>query len=92
MFSVVEFKECDGGGVALINSQWLTPRKKEVFWPPVKDTNKFNKLLKEKEQSIDTEKWSIYEVQRVFYETGNIGAVLHYIKMKKIINTKVGKQ
>lgn len=36
-YVVVEFDEKHGGGVAAVNSAWLTPFKKEVFWPPYED-------------------------------------------------------
>lgn len=34
MYSVVQFTASDGGTISVVNSQWLTPRKWEVYWPP----------------------------------------------------------
>ncbi|CAG9762341.1 unnamed protein product [Ceutorhynchus assimilis] len=69
MFAVIEFKEADGGGLSLVNSQWLTPRKQEVFWPPIKNSSNFSKVLRRVEQDIDPDKWKLFGVEKVFYET-----------------------
>lgn len=73
MFSVIEFES--GEGISVVRSSWLTPREREVFWPPVKDTKKFNKILQNGEK-INTETWKIYPVERCFYETGKFFEVL----------------
>lgn len=67
-FVVVEFSEESGGGVAIVNSCWLTPRKKEAFWPPIKQQNVFDKALKNGD--APQESWETVKIQRVFYETG----------------------
>lgn len=68
MFAVVEFSE-DEGGLAVVKSSWLTPRKKNVFWPPIKDTKQFKKtLLCNKDPSKDS--WLLYGISRIFYESG----------------------
>lgn len=69
MYVLVEFEEAEGGGVAIIDKRWLTPRKKEVFWPPVKEQKQFDKILKCKEYA-NMETWKIYKILRCFYETG----------------------
>lgn len=46
MFNLIEFE--DNGGLAVVCDHWLTPRKKEVFWPPVKEQRLYNKIVKEK--------------------------------------------
>lgn len=66
-YVVIEFS--DGGGVAVVRNIWLTPRKKEVFWPPMKDQRTFDKIL-EKTVHADTEKWKLYPIQRCLFETG----------------------
>lgn len=68
MFVLIEFKEVDGGGVAVVSEAWLTPRKREVFWPPVKDQKQFNKLLNTKD--LDISKWKLFQIERCLYETG----------------------
>lgn len=68
MFMVVEFEEGEGGGIAIVRNSWLTPRKKEVFWPPHKQSSQFTKTLMQ-DDPIDPETWSIYKIKRCFYET-----------------------
>lgn len=70
-YVVVEFDEKHGGGVAAVNSAWLTPLKKEVFWPPYKDQNKSDKALKTGE-TVDTEKWTLHSISRIFYRSGKL--------------------
>ncbi|RLU23883.1 hypothetical protein DMN91_004091 [Ooceraea biroi] len=41
-FTGIEFTDDSGGGVALVSSQWLTPRKQEVFWPPYKFQSQYD--------------------------------------------------
>lgn len=66
MFHVVEF---DGeGGVGLVRDEWLTPRKKESFWPPYKLSMQYNKCLREGQTPDDT--WTLCAVKRIFYSTG----------------------
>lgn len=48
----------NGGGVAVVNSGWFTPIKKEVFWPPYKEQNKCDKALRLSE-AVDSEKWKL---------------------------------
>lgn len=43
MFMVVEFEEAVGGGIAIVRSSWLDPRKKQVFWPPHKQSCQFTR-------------------------------------------------
>ncbi|KAF2895590.1 hypothetical protein ILUMI_10585 [Ignelater luminosus] len=42
LFVGVEFED---GAVALVNATWLTPRKKEIQWPPYKTQFEYNKAL-----------------------------------------------
>lgn len=69
MFSVIEFKEASGGGLSIINTKWLTPRKQEVHWPPIKDSFAFSKVVRKVEQDID-QKWKLYQVEKIYYTTG----------------------
>lgn len=68
MFVVVEFAESSGGGLAIVHSHWLTPRKKEVFWPPYKENAQYVRAVKRGEES--TESWKLYNISRIFYESG----------------------
>lgn len=69
MFVVVEFEENCGGGLAIVCSNWLTPRKKEVFWPPYKENAQYLRALK-KHEDFNVETWKIFNVSRIFYESG----------------------
>ncbi|KAK9700857.1 hypothetical protein QE152_g30975 [Popillia japonica] len=70
MFSVIEFTVEDGGGLAVVNSNWLTPRKKQVFWPPVNEQTKFNRYLKT--ESVNTETWILYKIRKIYYECDDL--------------------
>lgn len=81
-YVVVEFDVNDenggGGSVAAVHSAWLTPLKKEVFWPPYKEQTKFDKALRTGE-TVDTEKWSLHGIRRIFYSSGNVCLFVSYI-------------
>lgn len=66
MYSVVEF--ATDGSVSVVRTEWISPKKREVFWPPEKDPTKFEKLLtKGKEITSD---WKLFDIARKFYDTG----------------------
>lgn len=67
-FTGVEFSAESGGGVALVCSHWLTPRKKECFWPPVKTNLHYDKCLT-KCATPNENYWKLYSVSRCFFET-----------------------
>lgn len=70
MFALVEFSPTEaGGGLSIVNSQWLTPRRKQVFWPPYKDQKQFERSVKRTEE-VNKDTWTLYNISRVFYETG----------------------
>lgn len=69
MYKVIEFNEADGGGLAIVHTKWITPRKKEVFWPPYKDNVTFMRALKRGED-INENTWQIYGIARNFFESG----------------------
>jgi len=64
-YVLIEFD--DGGGVAVVRKTWITPRKKEVFWLPMKDQKTFYKVL-ESTLYPDTEKWKLYSILRCLYD------------------------
>lgn len=84
-YAVIEFANSAGGGVAQINSSWLTPRKKEVLWPPIKQQHLFDKVVKSGE--VPSESWETFGVSRVFYETGKFVFCPHKIKRLKLKTT-----
>ncbi|CAG9762751.1 unnamed protein product [Ceutorhynchus assimilis] len=65
-YMVVEW--VDGGGLSVINKAWLTPKKKEAFWPPCKALNLFNKIIRENDPVIEND-WALHGIKRVMYET-----------------------
>ncbi|KAL1509930.1 hypothetical protein ABEB36_004594 [Hypothenemus hampei] len=67
MYSVIEFNQNCGGGLGVINESWLTPRKKQTFWPPLKNQKLFNKCLANKAEA--DENWPIYDIERHYYRT-----------------------
>lgn len=69
-FLVVFKSTCgDEGGLAVVNSGWLTPMKKECFWPPYKDKDKFNTALKHNAK-VEDSTWKLFPVSRIFFESG----------------------
>lgn len=68
MFVGIQFSEKDGGGIALVHRKWLTPRKSEVWWPPFKQQDHFNKSIKKGESP--NESWTLYGVVKAFFEEG----------------------
>ncbi|KAF5284928.1 hypothetical protein FQA39_LY16883 [Lamprigera yunnana] len=78
-FTGIEFSEHGGGGVALICSEWLTPRKRHCFWPPIKSSVQFEKALI-KRISTNEQDWAQYEVSRCFFETDDFHKAKQKIK------------
>lgn len=71
--------EENNGEIAVVHMKWLTPRKKEVLWPPYKMTSRFNKALTLGEEPNEN-CWQVYYVKRIFFECGM------YYKMRYIKN------
>lgn len=67
-FTGVQFADDDDGTVALVRTSWLTPRKTEVFWPPYKTQEQFNKSLKKGD--LPSECWTTYKISRIFFDSG----------------------
>jgi hypothetical protein len=67
-FIGIEFGNIDeqSGGIGLVHSTWLTPRKKEVWWPPYKTSARFKKALSFGEESNE-ESWKLCDVERIFF-------------------------
>ncbi|XP_025269672.1 uncharacterized protein LOC105257319 [Camponotus floridanus] len=61
-FIGVEFitSDLDEASIALVHRSWLTPRKKEVWWPPYKTGAQFKKALILEEKPKD-ETWTLYD-------------------------------
>ncbi|KAI4462961.1 hypothetical protein MML48_4g00018284 [Holotrichia oblita] len=58
-----EDNESGDRSIGVVSKSWLTPRKKEVFWPPCKQQIQFNKLLRNHHPADDT--WKLYGVSRL---------------------------
>jgi len=54
--------------IGIVNTLWFTLTKKEVYWPPVKSQDKYEKLLKRGE--IPNNQWTLCQISRIFFETG----------------------
>ncbi|KAF5301374.1 hypothetical protein FQA39_LY10772 [Lamprigera yunnana] len=78
-FTGIEFSERGGGGVALICSEWLTPRKRHCFWAPIKSSVQFEKALI-KRIPTNEQDWTQYEVSRCFFETDDFHKAKQKIK------------
>jgi hypothetical protein len=75
MFVVaVEKVEEDGGvtpdPIVIVRASWVTPKKRECFWPPCKHADKFNSTLSKME--APSEEWSLIKIKRRLYETGSV--------------------
>lgn len=71
---VVEFDDDDdgngcNGGLGLVRDEWITPRKKESFWPPYKLSSQYNRSLAEGHQP--DEKWKLFPIRKIFYSSGS---------------------
>jgi hypothetical protein len=60
----VQFEESDGGTVALVHCTWLNSSKEEVFWPPYKTQEQYNKALKKGD--LPSESWTTYKISGYF--------------------------
>ncbi|KAK4876952.1 hypothetical protein RN001_009458 [Aquatica leii] len=91
-YSVIEFSDEEGGGVAIVHCKWFTPRKKEVFWPPYKDPNAFNRALI---KGVDvSEDWKLFKINRNFYETDDLEKAKRKLKLSELtsdLNTDAKK-
>ncbi|KAF5302953.1 hypothetical protein FQR65_LT19054 [Abscondita terminalis] len=77
-FHSVEFGGDHCGGLAVVSESWLTPLKKEVFWPPFKSNNLFTNSLKNAETPND--KWKLYPINRIYFQTDDLAKAQHKIK------------
>ncbi|CAH0558904.1 unnamed protein product [Brassicogethes aeneus] len=82
-FAGIEFEENDGGGIEIINIKWLTPRKKEIFWPPFKTNKQFHRALTRGDSPEEGE-WKLYSIKRFFFENVNYTEAEKKIKQAKI--------
>jgi len=63
----VEFLE--NGAMGLVHASWLSPLKREVFWPPYKSSKSFNKALMIAEEPNQST-WKLEPIKRSFFECG----------------------
>ncbi|XP_039300049.1 uncharacterized protein LOC120355564 [Nilaparvata lugens] len=66
MYAVIEFGGSEENQTAVVREEWLTPAKKEVFWPPFKVSTQFHKALVEG-ATPDEKKWTLFPVRRCLY-------------------------
>jgi len=63
----VQFVEENGAiNIAIISSNWLTPKKGESFWPPYKKQYQYEQSLK-KNETPNTETWTLHKIQKVLF-------------------------
>ncbi|KAF5276619.1 hypothetical protein FQR65_LT16261 [Abscondita terminalis] len=78
----VQFADSDGGNVAVINSKWFTPMKREVFWPPYKTQHHYDNALKKGETPTDS--WPLYKISRTFFECDDFYKAQRKIKLAEV--------
>ncbi|KAF5274637.1 hypothetical protein FQR65_LT16941 [Abscondita terminalis] len=78
----VQFADSDGGTVAVINSKWFTPMKREVFWPPYKTQHHYDNALKKGETPTDS--WPLYKISRTFFECDDFYKAQRKIKLAEV--------
>ncbi|KAM0734096.1 hypothetical protein ACS0PU_012461 [Formica fusca] len=63
----IQFIEENGrnNNIAIISSNWLTPKKQQTFWPPYKKQHQYEQSLKKDE--IPTDKWTLYNITKVLF-------------------------
>ncbi|KAK4885230.1 hypothetical protein RN001_001501 [Aquatica leii] len=79
--------------LAIVNNKWLTPKKSEVFWPPYKTQERYNKSLK-KSETPDEEKWTLYSIRRTFFESDEYNNAVIKLKRAKCtsdVNTDINE-
>lgn len=67
-YMLVQFDD-EGVLLAVIHNNWLTPRKKEVYWPQYKNQSQYNKAVIRGE-AANPENWQRYNIKRVFKAFG----------------------
>lgn len=75
-YVVVQINETDGGSVAIVHNTWLTPRKTEVYWPPYKSQNSFDKALL-KGETVNPQ-WPLFKLKRIFRTFGMHLTISYY--------------
>ncbi|XP_025159186.1 uncharacterized protein LOC105185701 isoform X2 [Harpegnathos saltator] len=79
----IEFHNDDNdnsGEIAIVHVKWLTPRKKNVLWPPYKTISRFNKVLFYGEEPNE-HTWQLYNIKRKFFECDDLQKA--HAKLKK---------
>ncbi|KAK4886894.1 hypothetical protein RN001_003165 [Aquatica leii] len=65
MFVLLEFREHNQDTtVGVVHSSWLTPKKKEAYWPAYKNQSAFDKAILKGEPVGN--KWELFTVKRIF--------------------------
>ncbi|KAG5877424.1 hypothetical protein JTB14_012908 [Gonioctena quinquepunctata] len=86
MYVVIEFREISDAGdnsEAIVRKSWLSPRKQDVFWPPIRNQKVFDKTL-QSETHEDIEKWKLYPVARCLYETDDLEKAKQKLKLAEV--------
>lgn len=83
MFVGIQFQANEGSQLALVHTKWLTPRKKEVWWPPYKLQEQYNRALRKGDSP--TENWRIFDVARSLFLEGRT----HFFLEVQLENTNI---
>ncbi|CAG9812832.1 unnamed protein product [Phaedon cochleariae] len=81
-FLGVEFRDSEdggGGGLAVVHCKWLTPKKKECFWPAIKNQSKYYNILRNGD-SPDEKLWTLHKIGRIFFESDNLDKAREKLK------------
>lgn len=73
--------------IAIIRKEWLTPRKSEVLWPPVKLQTEYEKAVKAAEPP--QENWKTFDIERFYFECGWYHFICSYILCMLINNSLI---
>ena len=69
----IEFASIDDAeeesSIDLVHYSWLTPRKKEVLWPPYKTSAQFKRALLTGEKP-NSETWKLYGIKKILFCDG----------------------
>ncbi|XP_025162613.1 uncharacterized protein LOC112590429 isoform X1 [Harpegnathos saltator] len=82
-FVGVEFANEDSANnnteVAIVNVRWFTPNETNVFWPPVKSQDRYEKLLKQ--GATPTNEWLLCQVTKTYFETDDFKKAEQKVKL-----------
>lgn len=62
----IQFIEEEGrNNIAIISSNWITPGKREAFWPPYKKQYQYEQSLKKGETPSNG--WTLHKIEKILF-------------------------